>query len=101
MSGKEVGMDCTPVPVKLIACGLPDPLSAIERVAVRLPAAFGEKPIATWQLLFAGRITPLQPSDETEKSPAFVPEIPTDIFVRVAFPLFVKVAAAVLLLGID
>jgi hypothetical protein len=29
----NVGVDCTPVPVKLIVCGLPDALSAIESVA--------------------------------------------------------------------
>jgi hypothetical protein len=43
----NVGVDCTPVPVKLIVCGLPDALSAIERVAWRLPIAFGVKAIVT------------------------------------------------------
>jgi hypothetical protein len=45
----------------------------IERVAAREPFAFGEKVIETEQLLFAGRITPVQPSLEIVKSPALLP----------------------------
>jgi hypothetical protein len=96
----KVGVDCTPVPVKLIVCGLPDALSAIESIAWRLPLAFGVKTIVTRQLLFAGRITPLHPSDEIAKSAAFVPEMLAEIFVREAFPLFERVATAVALPGI-
>jgi hypothetical protein len=96
-----VGVDCTPVPVKLIVCGLPDALSAIESVDCRLPLAFGEKVIVTKQLLFAGRITPLHPSDEIEKSPAFVPEMLAEMLEREAFPVFVSIATSVELPGID
>jgi hypothetical protein len=96
-----VGVDCAPVPVKLIACGLPDALSAIESVAARFPFAFGEKDTVTRQLLFAGSTTPLQPSDEIEKSPVFVPEMLAEMFERGAFPLFVSVATSVELPGID
>jgi hypothetical protein len=63
--------------------------------------AFGEKVMVTRQLLFAGRVTPVQPSDEIAKSPALVPEILAEIFAREAFPLFVSVAATVALPGID
>jgi hypothetical protein len=97
----KVGVDCTPVPVKLIVCGLPDALSAIERVAVRFPFPLGEKDTVTRQLLLAGSITPLQPSDEIEKSPALVPEMLAEILEREAFPLFVRVATPVVLPGID
>jgi len=84
-----------------VVCGLPDALSAIERVATRLPLAFGEKETVSRQLLFAGRMTPEQPSDEREKSPAFAPEMLAEILEREAFPLFVSVATAVELPGID
>jgi len=96
-----VGVDCTPVPVKLIVCGLPDALSAIESVAARFPFACGEKEMLTRQLLFAGSVTPLQPSDEIAKSPGLVPEILAAMLERDAFPLFVSVATSVELPGID
>lgn len=96
-----MGVDCTPVPVKLIVCGLPDALSAIESVAARFPFAFGEKDTVTRQLLFAGSTTPLHLSDEIEKSPAFVPEMLAEMLEREAFPLFVSVATSVELPGID
>jgi hypothetical protein len=62
--------------------------------------AFGEKDTDTRQLLFAGSVTPLQPSDEIEKSPALVPEILAAMLEREAFPLFVRVAISVELPGI-
>jgi hypothetical protein len=57
------------------------------------------KAIVTRQLLLAGRITPLQPSDEIAKSPVLVPETLADILEREAFPLFERVATAVVLPG--
>ena len=96
-----MGVDCTPVPVKLIVCGLPDALSAIESVAARFPFAFGEKDTVTGQLLLAGSTTPLHPSDEIEKSPAFVPEMLAEMLEREAFPVFVSIATSVELPGID
>ena len=62
--------------------------------------AFGVKAIVTRQLLFAGRITPLQPSDEIAKSPALAPEMLAEILDREAFPLFERVATAAVLPGI-
>jgi hypothetical protein len=73
----------------------------MESVATRLPLAFGVKAIVTWQLLFAGRITPLQPSLDIAKSAALAPEILAEILVSDAFPLFERVATAVALPGID
>jgi hypothetical protein len=80
---------------------VPDALSVTESVATRFPLAFGENDTAIWQVLLTGRITPLQPSADIEKSPAFVPEMPAEIFERDAFPLLVSVASAVELPGIN
>jgi hypothetical protein len=73
----------------------------IERVAAREPFAFGEKVIETEQLLFAGRITPVQPSLEIVKSPALLPEIPVAMFDRFALPLLLSVATPTALPGIN
>jgi hypothetical protein len=43
-----------PVPLKLTACGLPAPLSVIERVPVAAPTAVGAKSTATVQVPLAG-----------------------------------------------
>jgi hypothetical protein len=72
----------------------------MESVAAREPFAFGEKVIETEQLLFAGRITPVQPSAEIVKSPALLPEIAVDMFARFALPLLVRVAVPTVLPGI-
>jgi len=94
------GVDCTPVPERLMVCGLPDELSETESEAIRLPLAFGEKETAIKQLLFAGRTTPLHPSDEIAKSPMLVPVMLAEIVEREAFPLFERVATAVVIPGI-
>ena len=57
--------------------------------------------MVTKQLLLAGKVAPVQPSDEIAKSPALVPEILAEMFEREAFPLLVSVATAVELPGID
>jgi len=87
------------VPVRPIDCGLPDALSAIERVAIRVPAALGENVIITRQLLLAGSVAPLQPSLVIAKSPALEPEMLAEILVKAALPLFVSVAVAAVLPG--
>ena len=63
----------SPVPVRLAVCGLPEALSLIESVAVRVPLAAGLKVTLIPQLAPA-------PKDEPqvfvcEKSPLFVPVI--------------------------
>ena len=89
-----VGVACTTVPDKPTVCGLPVALSAIARVASRVPVAFGEKATVTRQLLSGGSVAVLQPSLDIAKSPALEPEMLAEILDRGAFPLFVSVAVA-------
>jgi len=61
--------------------------------------AFGEKETVTRQLLLAGSVAPLQPSLDIAKSPALEPEMLAEILDRDAFPLFVRVAVPLGVLG--
>ena len=53
-------------------CGLPEPLSAKESVAVRVPEAVGLKVTLAEQLAFVARLVE-QVLEAMEKSPAFAP----------------------------
>jgi hypothetical protein len=46
-------------------------------------------------VLFTGRITPVHPSEDNEKSPLFVPVIETEILDNDALPTFARLAVAV------
>ena len=70
---EAAGPPVVPVPARLIDCGLPVTLSAIETVAVRVPEAVGEKTTLMLQLPPAATETPQVLV--WEKSPGFAPVI--------------------------
>jgi hypothetical protein len=91
-AGPDGGAKSAPVPESASVWGLPAALSETVRVALRLPAAEGEKvtdrvhdaPMASW-LGFVGQV------DDCAKSDAFVPESPMPAIVSAAVPEFVSV----------
>src|ERR1700680_1619492 len=70
----SIGAGVVPVPVMLTACGLPVASSVTFNVAVRVPAAAGEKVTLMVQLWPAGRLGPQLLI--SAKSLAFVPVNP-------------------------
>ena len=81
-----VTVTAVPVPLRGTVCGLPAALSAMDRVAVRAPAAVGRNVTLMVQL------DPTLKEDpqvvEREKSPAFVPVRVIPPIVMVAVPVF-------------
>ena len=67
-------------------------MSATVRAAVLTPLLLGENETVIRQLLFAGKVLPLQPSLAIEKSAEFVPEIVATMPDSGALPVLVRVA---------
>lgn len=67
--------DVPPVPDSATERGVEELLLVMDQLAVRDPEAFGAKTMLEVQLAEAARLDP-QVVEATEKSPAFVPEIP-------------------------
>jgi hypothetical protein len=84
-----------PVPTSDTCCGLPAALSAIDRLAVLVPAACGLNLTATEQLEPAARLVP-QLFEVTTKSAALLPLIETVLMVRVPVPEFLRLTLWVL-----
>lgn len=87
------GETCTtgplPVPLKLIACGLPGALSVMVTEAERLPMAVGAKVTLTLQFPPAG--SELGQVLVWLKSPAFVPDTATEVMLMAAVPVLLRV----------
>lgn len=85
-----------PVPVRATVCGEPVALSAIERLAVKAPAAVGLNSTETVQLAAAARVVPQVVAD-FRKEAALVPVMVSEVSVTVTVPVFftVTVCAAV------
>ena len=81
----EGELEALPVPLRDTVCGLPEALSVTVSVPVREPAAVGVKVTLTVQLLLAAREVPQL------LLWAKLPEILTELMVRLAVPLFDKV----------
>jgi hypothetical protein len=81
-----------PMPVSVTVLGLPGALLDKLTVAVLAPAAPGANDIVIRQLLFTGRVVPLQPSFTIEKSAAFKPAMVASIPLSAALPRFVTVS---------
>ena len=82
----------TPVPLKVMFCGLPAALSAIDTLALREPAAVGVNVTLIVQDAPAANV--LEPVGQVlvcAKSPAFVPVSPMLLMLSPALPLFVSV----------
>ena len=78
----EGELEAVPVPLRDTPCGLPEALSVRVSVPVREPAAVGVKVTFTVQLLLAARELPQL------LLWAKLPEIVTELIVRLAVPLF-------------
>jgi hypothetical protein len=79
----------TPVPARLTVCGLFAALSAIVRLAVRLPVAVGVKVTLIVQLAPVATLDPQLLA--CAKSPGFVPATAIEEIVRATLPLLVSV----------
>ena len=80
-----------PIPVSETICGLLGALSVTERVAVLTALVPGEKATVIRQLLFGGKVDPLQLSLPMEKSAELVPAIVAAMLDSGALPVFVRV----------
>ena len=91
------GAVATPVPVRLIVCGLPVALSAIVSVADRAPEALGVKVMLMMQLevgvtgLLVVQVVPLATANSA------LPVEGADVNVRLPVPLFITVTLCALL----
>src|SRR3954447_658092 len=72
-------------------CGLAGALSVRMKVAERVPVAFGEKLMATLQLVPAGNVRPEQPSSTCVKSSGFAPRVAALLMNSEPLPVFVIV----------
>src|SRR5262249_1509481 len=82
----------TPVPLRLIDCGLPLPLSVMLSAAPRLPVAVGVNVTLMLQLAFTARVAGLTGQLLVwAKSPELVPAMPILLIVSAPGPLLVKV----------
>jgi len=84
------GAAAAPVPVRAAVCGEPVALSAIERLAVRVPVAAGLNSTETVQVAAAASVVPHVVAD-LRKELASVPVMVSDVSVRVAVPEFLTV----------
>src|SRR5579884_2422390 len=81
-----------PVPFNVTICGLLAALSVSVRLAVREPAAVGEKVMLIVHEALTASVPGLMGQVLVcEKSPAFVPATVTALMVRAALPLLVSV----------
>jgi hypothetical protein len=83
-----------PVPLSATFWGEPAASSEKLRIAVRLPAAPGTKMIFTAQLAPGFTVALPQASEDTMKSPALVPEMPTVPTVSTAVPPLARVSVS-------
>jgi hypothetical protein len=86
----------SPVPDRATACGLVAALSAMVRVAVRVPPAVGLKVTVTLHVPLGGTVAPEQVSALLVKSLAFVPLTAAVEITTFAPPLLVKVTCCAL-----
>ena len=82
----------SPVPFSVIACGDPAALSAMERVAVRAPAAVGLNSTDTVQVAPMASEVPQVVVGFTNEE-AFVPVMVSDVRVKAADPVFFTVTS--------
>jgi hypothetical protein len=85
----ETAAGLTPVPVRVIDCGDPAPLSVMVMAAVSAPAAVGSK--WPWMVQLAPDATEAPQLFPNAKEDAFVPVTAMLEMVRVAPPVFVRV----------
>jgi hypothetical protein len=76
-------------------CGDCAALLVICSTALLDPTPVGENATVIWQVLFGGRIMPLQLSVKIVKSPALVPAMLTEMFASGAAPVLARVADAI------
>src|SRR5206468_2784170 len=91
VGGSRVGgvvVGVVPVPESGTECGLPGALSAIDRVALRVPAAAGVNVTDTVHVPEGASVAPVHVSPDFGKSPALVPEMVTPLMSRGAVPVF-------------
>jgi hypothetical protein len=94
LPGVRVTPETVPVPLRATVCGLPVASSTTESDALRAPAAVGPKVTEIVQLAPAASVLGARGHAFVwEKSPAFVPSMPTDVIVKAAIPEFVSVTS--------
>src|SRR4030081_3698220 len=89
LGGMKDTAEVCAVPVRGTDCGLPLALSAMARVAVRVPFLVGLK--MTAMVHFAPLFTWVPQLLVSEKSWGFAPVMEIRVILRVAFPVFVSV----------
>lgn len=72
-------LEAVPVPLRVAACGLLPAVSTKVMVAVRVPVAVGVKMTPIEQEAFGCKLEVRHPLVLMAKSPAFVPEIVTEL----------------------
>ena len=95
------GVSVVALPLSATVCGLPAALSATRRLACICPALSGANETVKLQLVFAGRTTPVQPSWDIEKLPAFCPDMLVEIPVISSVPLLDKLRVCMLVAKTD